>query len=44
MYWPLHQQVEAVVQQLQDFPITNATLLRGPNSRCYNNVAIVVQR
>ena len=44
VYWPLHQQVEALVQQLQTFPVTCASLLRGPNSRAYNNVAIVVQR
>ncbi|MBC8076216.1 MAG: hypothetical protein H7Y32_09105, partial [Chloroflexales bacterium] len=43
-FWPLHQQVKAVVQQLQGFPITSAALLRGPNSRHYNSVAIVVQR
>ena len=43
-YWPLHQQVEAVVQQLGAFPITGAALLRGPNSRHFNNVAIVAQR
>lgn len=44
VYWPLYHVVEAVVQQLQVFPISSATLLRGPNSRSYNNVAIVVQQ
>jgi hypothetical protein len=36
--------VEALVQQLQQFDITNAALKYGPDSRQYNNVAIVVQK
>ena len=43
-YWPLHRQVEALVEQLQTQPFASAALLRGPNSRRYNNMAIVVQR
>jgi SAM-dependent methyltransferase len=44
VYWPLHQQVEALVEQLQTQPLASAALLRGPNSRRYNNVAIIVRR
>jgi SAM-dependent methyltransferase len=44
-YWPLHEQVEAVVQELQQSGrVSTAALYEGPNSRQYNNIAIVVQK
>lgn len=43
-YWPLHQKIEALVHTLQQLHVTSAELRRGPNSRQYNNVAIVVQK
>lgn len=41
-YWPLHQRVEALVSELRERG-ADATLQHGPNSRQYNNVAIVVR-
>lgn len=41
-YWPLHQQVEALVGGLSSWPGSVAVLRRGPNSRQFNNVAIVL--
>jgi ubiquinone/menaquinone biosynthesis C-methylase UbiE len=43
-FWPLHQQVERLVQQLRERPGLTVTLERGPNSRHYNNVAIVLRK
>jgi ubiquinone/menaquinone biosynthesis C-methylase UbiE len=42
-FWPLHQQVERLVQTLSLRPGISAALRRGPNSRHYNNVAIVIR-
>jgi ubiquinone/menaquinone biosynthesis C-methylase UbiE len=41
--WPLHHQVERLVQTLRERPGLTATLERGPNSRNYNNVAITLR-
>jgi SAM-dependent methyltransferase len=41
-YWPLHQRVELLVSELRERG-TNASLEHGPDSRQYNNVAIVVR-
>ena len=43
-YWPLHAQAETLVQQLQQQPDIRAELLFGPDSRQFNNVAIVVDK
>lgn len=43
-YWPLHQEVAALVHTLQQLHVTLVELKRGPNSRQYNNIAIVVQK
>lgn len=43
-YWPLHQQVEALVQELRQWNLTSVILQHGPNSRHYNNVAIVIEK
>lgn len=43
-YWPLHEQVEALVQKLQQWDLTSVALERGPPSRQYNNVAIVLRK
>jgi len=42
VYWPLHQRVETLVHELQQHG-SAATLMYGPDSRQYNNVAIVVR-
>ena len=42
-YWPLHAQVETLVQALDRQGVA-ARLLDGPYSRQYNNVAMVIQR
>lgn len=44
VYWPIHQQVEALVQELQRGSVTTATLRFGPNSRQYNNLAMVIHK
>lgn len=43
-FWPLHQQVEALVSMLNIRPGISAELRRGPNSRQFNNVAIVLSK
>jgi ubiquinone/menaquinone biosynthesis C-methylase UbiE len=43
-YWSLHEQVETLVGALQQLHVRSAALKRGPNSRQYNNVAIVIQK
>lgn len=43
-FWPLHHQVERLVQQLRERPGLTATLERGPNSRHYNNIAVVLRK
>lgn len=43
-FWPLHQQVEVLVGTLNSWPQVTAELRRGPNSRQFNNVAIVLRK
>jgi ubiquinone/menaquinone biosynthesis C-methylase UbiE len=43
-FWPLHQQVAALVGELNSWPEVTAELRRGPNSRQFNNVAIVLHK
>lgn len=43
-HWPLHQQVVVLVGVLNSWPEVTAELRRGPNSRQFNNVAIVLRR
>lgn len=42
--WPLHQQVEALVGALNRWPGISVELQRGPNSRQFNNVAIMLRK
>lgn len=44
IYWPLHDQAKQLTQALQQLPMLATTLEYGPDSRQYNNVAIVAQR
>ena len=44
VYWPLHQQAEELVRTIQQHANATADLAYGPDSRQYNNVAIVVDR
>lgn len=43
-FWPLHQQVEELVGTLNKQPGVAAELRRGPNSRQFNNMAIVLRK
>ena len=43
-YWPVHDQAKTLVQQLQQQPDIRAELLFGPDSRQFNNVAIVIDK
>lgn len=43
-FWPLHHQVEALVSTLNSWPGVTAELRRGPNSRQFNNVALVLHK
>jgi SAM-dependent methyltransferase len=43
-YWDVHRQAEALVKQLDQHPRITATLMYGPDSRTYNNVAIVIDK
>lgn len=43
-FWPLQQQVEALVGALNSWPEIAAELRRGPNSRRYNNIALVLRK
>ena len=43
VYWPLHQRAEALVRAVQQAEIA-AHLAYGPDSRQYNNVAIVIDK
>jgi ubiquinone/menaquinone biosynthesis C-methylase UbiE len=43
-FWPLQHQVEALAQRLSQRPGISAELRRGPNSRHYNNVAVVIRK
>jgi SAM-dependent methyltransferase len=44
VYWPLHQRAAELVSQLVRLPNVTARLAYGPDSRQYNNVAIVGER
>jgi SAM-dependent methyltransferase len=44
VYWPLHQRAEALVQEIQQQATIAAHLAYGPDSRQYNNVAIVIDK
>ena len=43
-YWDVHHLAEALVKEFDQYPNIAATLLYGPNSRQYNNVAIVIDK
>ena len=43
-YWPLHQRAEALVRDVQQQANVAAELAYGPDSRQYNNVAIVIDK
>jgi SAM-dependent methyltransferase len=43
-YWEVHRRAEALAQELDRRPNITATLLYGPDSRQYNNVALVIDR
>jgi SAM-dependent methyltransferase len=43
-YWDVHRQAEALVKQLDQHPHITATIMYGPDSRTYNNVAIVIDK
>ena len=43
-YWPLHRQAETLVEQLQQQASIHAELRSGPDSRQFNNVAIVIDK
>ena len=44
VYWPLHQHAEAMVREVRQQANVAAHLTYGPDSRQYNNVAIVIER
>ena len=43
-YWHVHQIAEALVKEFDQYPNISATLLYGPDTRQYNNVAIVIDK
>ncbi|NOK62756.1 MAG: hypothetical protein GFH27_549305n178 [Chloroflexi bacterium AL-W] len=43
-YWPLHDQVEVLVSKLNQATNISATLISGPDSRQFNNVAMVIEK
>ncbi len=43
-YWPLHKQAQKIVQDLQQQCDIQVELLFGPDSRQFNNVAIVIDK
>ncbi|MEO7909137.1 MAG: class I SAM-dependent methyltransferase [Roseiflexaceae bacterium] len=43
-FWEVHQVAEALVNALDAYANITATLLYGPDSRAYNNVAIVIDK
>jgi len=43
-YWPLQQEVQGLVRRLNAWPGIAVELQRGPNSRQFNNVAIVLRK
>jgi SAM-dependent methyltransferase len=44
VYWPLHQRAEGLVRDIQQQANVTAQLAHGPDSRQYNNVAIVIDK
>ncbi len=44
LFWPLHQRVGELVEQLGQEVGVDARLAAGPDSRQFNNVAIVIDR
>jgi SAM-dependent methyltransferase len=43
-YWEVHARAEALIEEFDQRPGLAAKLLRGPDSRQFNNVAIVIDR
>lgn len=43
-YWPIHQQLEALIREIPLQTGALASLSYGPNSRQFNNLAIVVDK
>jgi SAM-dependent methyltransferase len=43
-YWPVHQLAQTLVEEYGQYPGTTATLAHGPDSRQFNNVAIVIDK
>ena len=43
-YWEVHHRAAALVKEFDQYPNLAATLLYGPDSRQYNNVAIVIDK
>jgi ubiquinone/menaquinone biosynthesis C-methylase UbiE len=43
-YWELHKQVTRAVEERQQNPDVSARLVCGPDSRRYNNMAIVIDK
>lgn len=43
-YWPLQQEAEAVAAELSQHPEFAARLVEGPDSRQFNNVALILER
>jgi SAM-dependent methyltransferase len=44
IYWPLHQQAQALVDELNQARALQVTIATGPDSRQFNNVAIVIDK
>ena len=44
VYWPLHEQAETLVEGVNRQPGVSAHLAGGPDSRQFNNVALVIDR
>ncbi|MEM8532047.1 MAG: class I SAM-dependent methyltransferase [Chloroflexota bacterium] len=44
VYWPLHDRANNIVGILNQTPGISATLISGPDSRQFNNVAVVVEK
>ena len=43
-YWPIHNQAATLTAALNNQPGITAEFRRGPNSRHYNNMAIVIDK
>jgi hypothetical protein len=44
VFWPLHERAHALVHELQHQAGLSVHLEHGPDSRQFNNVAIVIDR